>query len=163
MKLSKGECAKASKSYLATHRECWRPVKVNGLWRFCRNRVVLGAHHIARLRGTLIGESVANRFPLCDFPVGRCHQDYGHRARTDESEGRVTLRLFAVKMMFGEATRSEIEALMRGRNWWTVEMGKAWALQDELSMLAGEMGDLLETELPRRAAIIKREEAKCQK
>ena len=60
--------------------------------------------------------------------------------------GQRMMRLFAVKVMFGETSIDEFRMLMYGARWWQPGMGD---LEDELAARMKEMESLMETKLPR--------------
>lgn len=74
------------------------------------------AHHIAG-RGAR-KEEQNNKYPLCSFPRGSCHNGWAHgEARNVEHPKVRRLRMFAVKWMIGETKLHEIDEILSGMAW----------------------------------------------
>ena len=133
-KVSDSEARKRRDAYRGTHRWCWVPVqdKASGLWHPCLKEPAI-VEHTARQRGTEIGESVANYFPMCDFPVGDHHQGWKHNgSKSSPGEAKARLIMFAVKLLVREASPLEVAMLLDGRKWWDKTMPETASLQDVL-------------------------------
>ena len=142
----KREAEKIRKEYRLTHPYCMRPIKVNGIWRFCRRRPVQ-VNEIAHGSNRII--EPANLCTFCDFPVGRCHLGWFHRDdKPPEKDSQIMLQMFGVKMLMEEATYADVERLMDGRPWWEPEMGDI-TIKNAVDIWIDEMRTLTETELPR--------------
>jgi hypothetical protein len=147
-KISESEAKRVRVAYASEHRYCWRPIYVNGLWRFCRRTGVLHTNEIAHGSRRIIHP--ANLIMLCGFPSGRCHEGYFHREdNPGETDAEIMMRMAAVKVIFEETTLEQVEIIMDGRPWWKPGMPRTQTLSMEVERLAREMESLRETELPR--------------
>ena len=153
-RVSEQQAIEMRAAYRLTHKECWRPVEIGGLWRFCRKRPAC-CDHIPRKRDGW--ERPAVYFPLCEYPHGNCHAGWKHGGNPKEAdsrqpEGYRMLMQFAIKIMMGETTDEEVQAYMRGRTWWkrnetvTDEM----SIEGHLDLLIETFESLKITEAPRR-------------
>lgn len=146
-KISEYQANKIRRAYGAERPYCWRPFKENDVWRLCRGRGVRHVHEIAHGNNRVI--HTANLFTLCGDPDGRCHMGYFHREdNPEESDARLMMEAFAVKVIFGEATYDQVATLMEGRNWWTPGMGKTLDVIQACALVVEEMKELAATELP---------------
>jgi len=132
--------------YERSHPRCARPIMIHGRWMFCRcGKAVV--HEIRHGSGIVFERP--NYYPLAHNP---CHMGWAHREHSPaESDGEIMLRLFAVKVMFREATTEDVEYLQKGIPWWTDE---SWdrlrdvSLEDRLVELIIEMRSLTDLKHP---------------
>jgi len=124
-------------AYRQTHQQCLRPIKVNGLWRFCKRRPV----HLHHLVGHSY-EQTWNYYPLCERLGDGCHLGALHGWRTQpEKRIEILCRMLAVKVMLGEATAPQVELILLGKKWWTPDQGSDATSSRLVMKYAGEMLD----------------------
>jgi len=140
MKSSQGEVMRRQKQYRRGHPWCWRPVIVNGVWRLC-SMPTMHAHHIAG-RGTR-KEDQNNKFPLCSYPRGSCHNGWAHGAARNVEHPKVRrLRMFAVKLMIGETSLPEIKHILFGMAWMPDGLTELSSIEEFIIHYAEEMETL---------------------
>ena len=132
MKLSRNETMVRQRNYRESHPHCLRPILFNGIWRFCW-KPTGAAHHITgRGKGR---ENDNNKFPMCQPADGGCHFGYGHGHETElEPRPIRTIRLLAIKVWLREANIGDISVLMRGKRWWTPELGESAEISDAIAL-----------------------------
>ena len=145
-KLSRKQASAERREYEATHPLCARPAPVHGRWVFCRCGLAM-CHEIRH--GSGIVYEKPNYYPLAHQP---CHMGWAHREQNPpESDGEIMLRMFAVKIMYEEATKDDVARLMRGIQWWALadwERVKHMNLVDRVDELTFEMRSLTDLKHP---------------
>lgn len=153
-RVTKEQAKEMQEAYRRTHLECWRPIQVNGIWRFCRRRPAC-CDHIPRRRDGWERPEIYS--PLCDGLVGNCHAGWKHggdphETDAEQPEGYRMLQQFAIKIMMGETEEEEVQEYMRGRTWWKSEdeVTEAMCIEGSLEQIIESFDDLITTEVPRR-------------
>lgn len=148
-RVSKTEAKHMQRDYRDAHTECWRPIKVNGLWRFCRRKPAV-CDHIPRKVGGWERPEVY--YSLCQGFRSDCHNAWKHDGnRQGEPEGYRMLQQFAIKEIMGEGDLANVPRYMKGRTWWRHENEQDLATDIEgmVDLMIQEFKDLIKTELPR--------------
>jgi hypothetical protein len=135
------------REYGISHPFCWRPRERNGVWRLDWEPFI-HVHHIA---GRGVGYEVEDNWISLGGPSG-CHIQWAERqGKPEELQPEIDMRLFAVKVIMGEADPGVVMELMRraGRTWWDSKKDGDITFEEKLAKYVEEMDSIRELDIPR--------------